>query len=105
MIHNSWNYIIDSYRMQLENIRAQSIFKNLRFKVWLDGILYIHMTCCIVSTTATTCNLMVGGHADPLRTQDLRLCKVEHDVTAGIVSSTDTACNSRRPGHSHSLRT
>ena len=28
--------------MQLEDIRAQSIFKNLRFKVLLDGILYTY---------------------------------------------------------------
>ena len=28
--------------MKLEDIRAQSIFKNLRFKVLLDGILYIY---------------------------------------------------------------
>ena len=33
---------IDSYRMQLEDIRAQSIFKNLRFKVLLGGILYTY---------------------------------------------------------------
>ena len=35
--------IIDSDRTQLEDIRAQSIFKNLRFKVLLDGILYTYV--------------------------------------------------------------
>ena len=42
VVYDSWNYIIDSYHMQLEDIRAQSIFKNLRFKVLPDGLLYTY---------------------------------------------------------------
>ena len=42
VVYDSWSYIIDSYRMQLKDTRAQSIFKNLRFKVLLGGILYTY---------------------------------------------------------------
>ena len=42
VVYDSWNYIIDSYRMQLEDTRAKSLFKNLRFKLSLDGILYTY---------------------------------------------------------------